>query len=194
MADEPVTILAIDDDPGDAEILRRQLEQVPGLAFEFTHLADPDKVQEELSRRDVDVTFLDYHLGARTGLEVLEEIRRSGDLRPIVILTGRGDEAVAVEAMKRGAQDYLVKGELTAESLRRAIDNAMEKGSLRRELAERLEELQQGKRVLAQTSEQLQWTQSQLLQGDKMASIGQLTAGVAHEINNPISYISNNLS
>ena len=194
MANRQLTILAIEDDDGDAELLCRHLSQIPDLSFEFIHAAVPDQGIAEFAKGNVDVTFLDYQLGARTGLDVLDELRRSGDGRPIVMFTGRGNEAVAVEAMKRGAQDYLVKGELTTASLRRALNNAIEKVSLQRELAQRLDELQQGKLALAETTEQLQWTQAQLVQGDKMASVGQLAAGVAHEIGNPISFISNNLT
>ncbi len=194
MADEPLTILAIDDDPGDAEILRRRLEEMPDRQFSFIHCSDPEEGRAELSRRDVDVTFLDYQLGAQTGLEILQAIRLTGDLRPIVMLTGRGDEAVAVEAMKAGAQDYLVKGAITAESLRRAVNNAIEKGALQRELAEKHLELQQGMRDLEEAAGQLQWTQTQLLQADRMTSIGRLAAGVAHEINNPIQCVLSNLS
>ena len=57
------------------------------------------------------MVFLDYSLPGRDGLEVLEEIRRGEAPPPVVVVTGRGDEQVAVEAMKGGAYDYVVKGE-----------------------------------------------------------------------------------
>ena len=193
MTGEGLTIVAIDDDFGDAEILRRRLQEIPDLMSEYVHFVDPNEAVTELATRDADVILLDYQLGAQTGLEVLEAIRSSGDDRPVVVLTGRGDETVAVEVMKRGAQDYLVKHATAPESLRHAIANAVEKVALQRELASKHRELQEEKRILEETLRKLQETQAQLLHADKMASIGQLAAGLAHEINNPLSFISANL-
>ena len=96
-----------------------------------------------LDHSDVDCLFLDYQLGACTGLDVLTDIRASGNDVPIITLTGQGNEAIAVEAMKRGAQDYLVKADLTPEALRLAIDNALEKVALTRKVVETQEEMRQ---------------------------------------------------
>ena len=72
------------------------------------------EVQNVLAaEKRVDCLFLDYHLGAQTGLDVLADIRGAGNDVPVITLTGQGNEAVAVEAMKRGAQDYLSKADLT---------------------------------------------------------------------------------
>lgn len=91
----------------------------------------------------MDCLFLDYQLGAYTGLDVLTDIRASGNDVPVITLTGQGNEAIAVEAMKRGAQDYLVKADLPPEALRRAIDNALEKVALTRQVIETQEEMRQ---------------------------------------------------
>lgn len=80
---------------------------------------------------------------ARTGLDVLTDIRASGNDVPVITLTGQGNETIAVEAMKRGAQDYLVKADLTPDALRLAIDNAIEKVTLTRKVVEIQEEMRQ---------------------------------------------------
>jgi two-component system, cell cycle sensor histidine kinase and response regulator CckA len=80
---------------------------------------------EAFERERFDVAFFDYSLGARDGLTLLREIRRRGVETPVIVLTGRGAEEVAVEAMKAGAADYLSKANLSIEALERAIRHAL---------------------------------------------------------------------
>lgn len=122
---QALTILAVDDDAGDAEILKRQLARVPGLTFEFHHAASEAEAAAELSRGAVDVTFLDYQLGSSTGLEMLRSMRAAGDGRAVVVLTGQGDAYTAVEFARAGADEYLIKTDLSPERLLRAMHNAM---------------------------------------------------------------------
>ena len=143
MANRTLTIVAVDDNPADFGILRRRLLGVSDLDCNIIHCPTAAAVKEVLANERVDCLFLDYHLGAQTGLDILSEIRASGNDVPIITLTGQGNEAVAVEAMKRGAQDYLAKADLTPEALHLAIDNALEKVALTRKLAETQDELKQ---------------------------------------------------
>ena len=140
---KPLTIVAVEDNPADFGILRRRLQHVAELDCQLIHCDNADAVHGVLSHHDVDCLFLDYQLGACTGLDVLTDIRASGNDVPVITLTGQGNEAIAVEAMKRGAQDYLVKADLTPEALRMAIDNALEKVSLTRKVIETQEEMRQ---------------------------------------------------
>ncbi len=133
---KPLTIVAVDDNPADFGVLRRRLQYVAGLDCQLIHCDNAAAVQDVLDSSDVDCLFLDYQLGAYTGLDVLTDIRASGNDVPVITLTGQGNEAITVEAMKRGAQDYLVKADLTPEALRRAIDNALEKVALTRQVIE----------------------------------------------------------
>jgi PAS domain S-box-containing protein len=84
-----------------------------------------DEALSALRTREFDVAFFDYLLGARDGLGLLREIRHEGIDTPVVVLTSRGAEDVAVEAMKAGAADYLGKTNLTADALERAIRHAL---------------------------------------------------------------------
>ena len=124
MGETTLTILAVDDDAGDAELLRRGLERVDDLRFEFVHAASSRDALIALERRRVDVVFLDYLLGAESGSDVLERIRADGYDVPIVVLTGQGDPNAAAKLMRLGADDYLVKTDATPESLRQAVANA----------------------------------------------------------------------
>jgi light-regulated signal transduction histidine kinase (bacteriophytochrome) len=135
-------ILLVEDNPADALFLRRCLSEAFETPPELIHCLTAEAGQRAMAAGDIDCVFLDYVLGNVNGLDVLGDIRGSGDDVPVITITGRGDETVAVESMKRGAQDYLVKDRITPQSLHRAVTNAMQKVALERKLAEKREELE----------------------------------------------------
>ncbi len=139
---EPLSILLIDDDPGDAELLYRQLDDIPGRKIDFVSYTNYVSGLEELRRREVDVIFIDYLLGAETGLEALRAIKAAGITRPVIMLTGQGNEKVAVETMKAGAADYLIKRFTSTDDLHRALLNALEKAALHQKIEEQQRELE----------------------------------------------------
>ena len=106
MSGQTLKILLIDDNPADAELLRRLLNKIPEFQVEFAHCLDAESGQQALAAEKTDCLLLDYRLGEQDGLEVLASIRALGNDVPVIVLTGAGNESVAVEAMKRGAQDY----------------------------------------------------------------------------------------
>lgn len=144
MTSKKVTVLLIEDDPGDIHLVRRCLEDIPAWEVEIFAFTEPAEALAQLSRHAQDIILLDYVLGATTGLEVLKTIQRYGCKCPVVILTGRGDEELAAELMRFGAADYLPKSRLSVNSLRRVISNAIAKYKLQEALEEhrrRLEEI-----------------------------------------------------
>ncbi|HEU4326638.1 MAG TPA: ATP-binding protein [Roseiflexaceae bacterium] len=122
--DETLTILIVDDDEIDRKAVRRAL-RAAGLALVVEEAADSTAALTALEQRPFDCVFLDYRLPDRDGLAVLHAIRACGLLVPVVVLTGQGDERLAVELMKAGASDYLSKGTLTAEILAQALRSAI---------------------------------------------------------------------
>jgi diguanylate cyclase (GGDEF)-like protein len=125
METKPLIVLAIDDDSGDMELLRRHLEDVPEFAVTLVACFSPEAARAELASRAVDVIILDYQLGTDTGLAFLQELRAGGDRRPIIVLTGRGDERTAVNVMRAGADDYLVKEDLNPDTVYRSLRFAL---------------------------------------------------------------------
>jgi diguanylate cyclase (GGDEF)-like protein len=119
-----------------------------------------EDVIRKLAESQYDLFFLDYRLGESNGLDILKEIREKGYMLPVIMLTGQGDQEVAVQAMKTGATDYLVKSGLTSESLSKAVRHAI---NLFKEEQQRI-----------QAEESLK-TQGLLLQGVSEAAIRLLT-------------------
>jgi signal transduction histidine kinase len=136
----PLRILIVDDSPEDRELYRRLLAQDPEQDYELLE-AELGEDGLELARRErPDCLLLDYRLPDVDGLEFLDRLLQDGPV-PVIILTGQGSEAVAVQAMKSGAQDYLLKGAISRQELPRAVHNAVEKVALRRKVEERTAEL-----------------------------------------------------
>ncbi|MFP5287595.1 MAG: response regulator [Thermoanaerobaculia bacterium] len=143
----PLRILIVDDSPEDRELYRRLLAQDPGQEYEFLE-AELGEDGLDLARREKpDCLLLDYRLPDVDGLEFLDRLLQDG-LVPVIILTGQGSEAVAVQAMKSGAQDYLLKGAISRQELPRAVQNAVEKVALRRKVEERTAELARANEAL----------------------------------------------
>ena len=125
-----------------------------------------------------DVAIMDLNLPDGRAVEALASPAEENPF-PILLMTSYGNEQVAVEAIKSGALDYIVKSPEAFTSMAATLEHAMREWKL----------LQDKKRV----EKQLKESQAQVIQQEKMASIGLLAAGVAHEINNPIGYITSNL-
>ncbi|MFY9821969.1 MAG: response regulator [Thermoanaerobaculia bacterium] len=139
-SDAPCRILIVDDSPEDREVYKRMLAQDPEHAYEFLE-ADLGEEGLRLAQEErPDCLLLDYKLPDVDGLEFLSRLTTQ-KLLPVIVLTGQGNEAVAVEAMKGGAMDYLLKGAVARDRLQLAVHNAIEKVTLRRKVEERTAEL-----------------------------------------------------
>ena len=82
---------------------------------------------ELIKSKSYDIYFVDYRLGAKTGVDLLKEALEHNCEEPIILLTGKGNKAIDIEAMRLGATDYLVKSELNSEKLERCIRYAIER-------------------------------------------------------------------
>ncbi|HEY0554704.1 MAG TPA: response regulator, partial [Thermoanaerobaculia bacterium] len=136
----PIRLLIVDDSSEDRELYRRLLANDPEQAYELLEADTGEEGLEVALSQDPDCLLLDYRLPDVDGLEFLSRLLAE-KLVPVIVLTGQGNEAVAVEAMKGGAQDYLLKGSVARERLRHAVQNAIEKVALRRKVDERTAEL-----------------------------------------------------
>jgi ActR/RegA family two-component response regulator len=107
---------------------------------------DGEQAMKILETHPVDCVFLDYLMSGGTGLEWLPKIVAKWPDMPVILVTGMGSEQIAVDAMKQGALDYLVKGQLSRETLHRAFLNAQKTRELKNILAQQSEKLLQAER------------------------------------------------
>lgn len=126
---DSIKILIVDDDEDDFFITSSLLQDVDhGNNFQVEWCFRYDEALDHICRNNFDIYFIDYFLGARTGLDLLKDALQKDCEAPLILLTGRGNHAVDMEAMRAGAADYLIKSELTTEKLERCIRYAIEKG------------------------------------------------------------------
>ncbi len=129
-------ILLVEDDEDDYLITRDLLRDIPGAELHLDWIQTFEEGLEEVNRQRHDVYLIDYRLGPHTGLELLAEAVRSGCTAPIILLTGLGDRQVDVDAMKGGAADYLVKGQISPALLERSIHHSLQRKDSERRLRE----------------------------------------------------------
>jgi len=122
-------ILIIDDDEDDYILTKEYIEAIPGNQFHIQWGKNYTEGLKNLLLRKYDLYFVDYRLGAKSGVDFLKEALRNHCEDPIVLLTGKGNYNVDIQAMQYGAVDYLVKTELSVEKMERCIRYALERAS-----------------------------------------------------------------
>ncbi len=140
-------ILLADDDDHDRKDIKRSLKQcgLPSICSEASSIEDALKACQAGA---FDCAIVDYQLPGQDGLAGITALHESCPYMAIIMLTGLGDETVAVQAMQRGALDYMSKKDLDAQSIRRSIENAVAKASLLKKVAEQRSELEVFSQVL----------------------------------------------
>ena len=123
-------VLLIDDDEDDYLLLVDYLQDIKHRVFEVEWASSYKQGLKRLREsNDFEVCLMDFLLGEKTGLDLLEQIDAANCPVPIILLTGKGDGQVDIKAMRRGATDYLVKSSVNAEKLERSIRYAIERAT-----------------------------------------------------------------
>ncbi len=123
-------VLLVEDNPGDARLLHEMLKEPGTLRTELKHCFSMGDAELHLVRNVPDVIFLDLGLPDSAGMDAIRRTRAAAPRAPVVVLTGLDDELVAAQALKEGAQDYLIKGQIEARGLLRALRYAIERKNL----------------------------------------------------------------
>jgi DNA-binding response OmpR family regulator len=134
-------VLLVEDNPGDADLIRDLLSRDGSTTFEVTHTLRLETALGLVAAEDFDLVLLDLSLPDSAGVETVRAVRQRVPDIPVVVLTGQDDERVGLAAVHEGAQDYLVKGQVTGALVSRVLRYAIERhqNSLRlRESEERL--------------------------------------------------------
>ena len=120
-------ILLVEDNVGDARLLYEMFSQERPDSFKLTHLLRMSEAEVHLAKGGVDIILLDMGLPDGHGLETVRRAHAAAPDVPMIVLTGLDDEELAAEAMKEGAQDYLIKGQIENRALPRAFRHAIER-------------------------------------------------------------------
>ena len=131
MANDPgshsIKVLLIEDSPTDARLLLHDLKDVHGGAFDVTWVERMSDAIAQLNKHPFDVGLLDLSLPDSSGIDTFVKLQEFAPMLPVVVLTGAADEAMGVEAIRHGVQDYLVKGSADGKTVARAIRYAVER-------------------------------------------------------------------
>ncbi len=194
----PLRILLVEDNEHDWLAFRRAFQKGQ-VSSEISRCVRADQALRRLDTdaSSFDLVVTDYKLPGMTGLELCQALLEREVPLPLVLLTGAGTEHLAVEALKAGVDDYLIKDPdqgylellplVLPEVVRKYGDRLARQRAEEalREYSERLEEM------VEQRTQELREAQGQLIRREKLAVLGQLAGGVGHELRNPLGAIKN---
>lgn len=191
MNDHTIRVLLVDDDEDYNVLTRGLLSDIEGQPYELEWQATYNTALEAMDHNTYDVCLLDYHLTEHTGLDLLRAALERGYPAPLIMLTGQGDHAVDLEAMRAGAADYLTKGKTDAAMLERSIRYAIER-------ARTLEALRQSEQQIAELykkeqerSQELERSYTDLRRAEGLRD--DLTHMIVHDLRNVLTAITANL-
>lgn len=141
MIGKPAKILLIEDNPGDARLLSEALTEAGDGQFHLTHVERLNDGLKRLGGERFDVILLDLTLPDAQGIDTIVRLHEQMPDVPTVVLTGLNDETLALEALRQGAQDYLVKGQMDGQLLPRAIRYAIERKGVEQEIQRQLKRI-----------------------------------------------------
>jgi signal transduction histidine kinase len=147
---DPLDILLVEDNPGDVRLIEEMLKEADGdwhgededrSGFDLVHATTLSAGLDQLESGDIELVLLDLDLPDSEGLETLERMLAAVESAPVLVFTGRPEEDLGIEAVRQGAQDYLVKGDVRVGAFAQSIKFALERTKTQQELRRRTHEL-----------------------------------------------------
>jgi signal transduction histidine kinase len=177
------TALIADDQPDMLGFIKSELVR----HYNVIEATDGQQAVDKAAAHTPDIILLDMMMPEKDGIQACREIRISPATQnvPIILITAHVDEETKINALRAGASDFLPKPFSTTE-LHVRVRNLVESYDFQRKLARQ-------NKTLETTIEQLKDTETQLVQSEKLASLGRLSAGIIHEINNPLNFAATGL-
>ncbi|ABP66930.1 response regulator receiver sensor signal transduction histidine kinase [Caldicellulosiruptor saccharolyticus DSM 8903] len=186
-------ILIVDDSP----LICRQINEIINsmeMNWEIWMVDTGEKAIELIDKNDIDIVFLDIVLPGISGFDVLKFVRRIkeyGDVY-VIVMTSLDDDEVIKESFSLGANDFIRKP-INQVELTYRLRAAVRLRNYQYLYKSALNDLQEKNKELIELTKKLKETQDVLIQNEKMSAIGQLAAGIAHEINNPLGFVITNI-
>jgi len=195
--DERITILIVDDDPDICTLLEQVIED-PSRRLLKSY--DGQQAIEMVRDKKVDLIISDLNMPYCDGIELLKQVKDTNSEIVVILMTGFASLETFQTAISLGVSDYITKPIRDLDFLKNTVERGIERTILLKERQQLLEDLKNSKslleiRVKERTQKlessirQLKETQAKLLQSEKLAAIGRLSAGIGHELNNPLSGI-----
>ncbi|MHC5936699.1 hybrid sensor histidine kinase/response regulator [Nostoc sp.] len=186
---KPIYILLVDDNPNNLKLL---YEAIQGCGWKALMATDGESAIEQTEYARPDLILLDVMMAGIDGFETCRRLKANPITQniPVIFMTALSDSTDKVAGLEIGAVDYITKPFQQEEVIAR-LKLHLKISLLTRTLEERVQERTA---ELTQSLQQLQQTQLQLIQSEKMSTIGQMVAGIGHEINNPVGFVGGNLS
>ncbi|MHC0061809.1 hybrid sensor histidine kinase/response regulator [Nostoc sp. UIC 10890] len=186
---KPIHILLVDDNPNNLKVLS---EAIQGCGWKALMATDGESAIEQTEYARPDLILLDVMMAGIDGFETCRRLKTNPITQniPVIFMTALADSTDKVTGLEIGAVDYITKPFQQEEVIAR-LKLHLKISHLTRTLEERV---QNRTAELTQSLEQLQQTQLQMIQSEKMSTLGQMVAGIGHEINNPVGFIGGNIS
>jgi signal transduction histidine kinase len=182
-------ILIVDDE----EIVRSLFLVFLGERYSCETAANYEEAVAHLSRMSFALVITDIIMPGRGGIELLREITARHPDTAVIMVSGVDRSQRVLDAVRIGAYDYLIKP-VELDVLEMAVERALERRALLCAARRYKQDLERRNEELQETNAKLESLQTQIIQSEKMASLGQLAAGVAHELNNPAGFIYGNMA
>lgn len=176
-------VLLIEDDEDDCVLVSTLLSGISSTSYEIEWASNYEAGIEQFERDLHDICLLDYRLGDRNGLELLHKMTEKGPRAPVILLTGQDDYSVDLEAMKSGAADYLVKGQLNAPLLERSIRYSIE----RKRAEDALRASEQQLKLLSSQLLKFQESERKQVASELHDELGQILTAVKFSIENALN-------
>jgi len=181
-----VKVLMVEDNINYGRLIKKNLQSLKNEKFDVILSNSLKEGLQELAIKDIDIVLLDLNLPDSYQIDTFLKIKNNSPNVPVIILTSMDNEEIAIKSIQMGAQDYILKNMINTEIIVKSIYYSLERSKITREL-----EIQ--KINVEKAYSELRSQSAQLIQSEKMNTVGKMVAGIAHGLNNPLMGVINTI-
>lgn len=189
----PIKVLVVEDEPGNVEFISEMLRKAKYAIFEPVPSFRVSKGLERLTAGDIDAVLLGFSIKDGDVIGMFRRFNKQAPDLPVLVLSDRGNEALAVEAIRAGAEDYLVKEHIEGDILARAICLAVVRKSIKEALRKTTIELKRSVMELEKTNQKVLERQESIAEEEKLKVMIEMAGAAAHEVKQPLTALLGNI-